>query len=40
MANIQSRNDKIKESMVAPQKIDLTVEMRFPLSNNLGSDKK
>lgn len=40
MANIQSRNDKIKESMAAPQKIDLTVEMRFPLSNNLGSDKK
>lgn len=30
----QSRDEKIEESMNAPQKIDVSIDMRFPLSNS------
>ena len=30
----QARDERIEESMNAPQKIDVNVEMRFPLSNS------
>ena len=36
----QSRDEKIEESMNAPQKIDVSIDMRIPLSNNTSQDKK
>jgi len=36
----QSRDEKIEESMNAPQKIDITIDMKFPLSNRSTQQKK
>lgn len=36
----QSRDEKIEESMSAPQKIDVSIDMRFPLSNSVLQEKK
>lgn len=36
----QSRDEKIEESMSAPQKIDISIDMRFPLSNSVSQEKK
>ncbi len=36
----QARNEKIEESMNAPQKIDVAVDMKFPLSNKSMQQKK
>lgn len=36
----QPRNEKIQESMHAPQKIDVTIEMKFPLSNSTSQRKR
>lgn len=36
----QPRDEKIAESMNAPQKIDVSIEMKFPLSNNTAQKKK
>lgn len=36
----QSRDEKIKNSMNAPQKIDLSIDMKFPLSNKYIQQKK
>ena len=37
---IQARDERIEESMNAPQKIDISIDMRFPLSNKTSQDKK
>ena len=36
----QSRDEKIEESMNAPQKIDTSIDMKFPLSNSVSQEKK
>lgn len=36
----QARDKKIEESMSAPQKIDLSIDMKFPLSNKYTQTKK
>lgn len=33
------RDKKIEESMNSPQKIDVTIDMKFPISNNITNDK-
>jgi len=35
----QSRDEKIEESMNVPQKIDISIDMRFPLSNSTNKKK-
>lgn len=35
----QSRDERIEESMKSPQKIDVSVDMRFPLSNSINAKK-
>ena len=37
---IQSRDEKIEESMNSPIEIDLSIEMKFPISNYIKEDKK
>ena len=37
---IQARDERIEESMNAPQKIDVSIDMRFPLSNTVQQEKK
>ena len=35
----RSRDERIEESMKSPQKIDISVDMRFPLSNSTNTKK-
>lgn len=37
---LQPRDEKINDSMNAPQKIDLSIDMRFPMPHNLSQEKK
>ena len=37
---IKARDEGIEESMNAPQKIDVSIDMRFPLSNIVQQEKK
>ena len=32
---LQTRSEKIEESMNSPQKIDVSIDMKFPLSNKI-----
>lgn len=36
----QTRDEKIEESMNSPVEIDLSIEMKFPISNDIKEDKK